>query len=60
VIDTAHAEADRMRDECDQYVDSKLAEFEETLDSALRTVGRGRHQLRSGAGAPDYTADYRR
>ena len=50
-----------MRDECDQYVDSTLAGLEETLNSTLRTVGRGRHQLRSGAGAPDYAApDYRR
>jgi hypothetical protein len=29
VIDAAHAESDRLRSECDEYVDSKLAEFEE-------------------------------
>ena len=31
VIDTAHAESDRLRSECDLYVDNKLAEFEEFL-----------------------------
>ena len=28
LIDAAHVEADRLRGECDIYVDSKLAEFE--------------------------------
>jgi hypothetical protein len=49
-----------MRADCDHYVDTKLAEFEETLGSALRTVGRGRQQLRNGAGVPDYAAEFRR
>ncbi len=43
-----------MRAECDTYVDHKLADLEETLTKTLRTVGRGRTALRSGA-----TADYR-
>ena len=49
-----HAEADRLRGECDIYVDSKLAEFEEHLNSTLRSVNRGRHQLRTAAGVHDY------
>ncbi len=49
-----------MREECDHYVDSKLAEFEETLNGTLRIVGRGRQQLRTGMGMPDYVSDYRR
>ena len=54
LVDTAHAEADRLRGECDIYVDSKLAEFEEYLNGTLRSVGRGRHQLRTAAGTHDY------
>ncbi|PJE20155.1 MAG: hypothetical protein CK431_28570, partial [Mycobacterium sp.] len=40
--------------ECDIYVDTKLAEFEEFLNGTLRSVGRGRHQLRTAAGTHDY------
>ncbi|CKT50486.1 cell division protein [Mycobacterium tuberculosis] len=54
LVDTAHAEADRLRGECDIYVDNKLAEFEEFLNGTLRSVGRGRHQLRTAAGTHDY------
>lgn len=54
ILDSAHADVDRMRAECDSYVDTKLAGLEETLTKVLRTVGRGRTALRSGA-----TADYR-
>ena len=54
LIDGAHAEADRLRGECDIYVDTKLAEFEEHLQGTLRSVSRGRHQLRTAAGTHDY------
>ena len=54
LVDAAHAEADRLRGECDIYVDSKLAEFEDYLNGTLRSVGRGRHQLRTAAGTHDY------
>ena len=54
IIDAAHAEADRMRGDCDVYVDEKLAQFEEILTGTLRSVNRGRHQLRTGAGMHDY------
>ena len=56
LIDSAHAEADRLRGECDIYVDSKLAEFEDFLNGTMRSVGRGRHQLRTAAGTHDYAA----
>ena len=56
LVDSAHAEADRLRGECDIYVDSKLAEFEEYLNGTLRSVGRGRHQLRTAAGTHDYVS----
>lgn len=48
IIDAAQDEADRLRDECDKYVDDRLAEFEDVLTKTLRTVGRGRSALRSG------------
>lgn len=51
ILDEAHDEADRLRDECDRYVDERLAELEDTLTKTLRTVGRGRSALRSGASA---------
>ncbi len=60
LIDTAQADSDRLREDCDRYVDGKLADFEETLHGALRTVGRGRHQLRTGTGVPDYAGEFRR
>ena len=54
LIDTAHAEAYRLRGECDIYVDNKLAQFEEYLNGTLRSVSMGRHQLRTAAGTHDY------
>ncbi len=58
VIDSAHAESDRLRSDCDLYVDTKLAEFEDFLNGTVRSVGRGRQQLRTGSGVPDYASDY--
>jgi cell division septum initiation protein DivIVA len=53
LVDDADTEAERLRRECDGYVDAKLAEFEETLTKALRTVTRGRSQLwRGGPSTP--------
>lgn len=54
VLDAAQDEADRLRDECDRYVDERLAELEDLLTKTLRTVGRGRSALRTGK-----SADYR-
>ena len=48
IVDAADTEADRLRRECDGYVDAKLAEFEDTLGKALRTVTRGRSNLWRG------------
>jgi cell division septum initiation protein DivIVA len=69
ILDATADEAARQRAECDEYVDSKLAEFSDLLSHTLRTVGKGRAHLRgasaissaggitSGNGAPfDYTA----
>ncbi len=55
IVDEAHDDAERLRSECDAYVDSRLADFEDLLSKTLRTVGKGRQQLRSPMGAPfDY------
>lgn len=51
VVDSAHADSNRLRSECDQFVDTKLAEFEESLSQTLRMVSRDRNALRRGAGA---------
>lgn len=51
VVDEAHTESNRLRRECDEFVDSKLAEFEASLESTLRSVSRDRSALRRGAGA---------
>ncbi|MCS5099106.1 hypothetical protein L2U97_13910, partial [Staphylococcus aureus] len=51
LVDEATAESNRLRSECDDYVDSKLAEFEEGLRNVLQTVSSDRSALRRGAGA---------
>ncbi len=45
VRDAAHAESERRREECDAYIDDKMARFEEFLGATLRTVARGREEL---------------
>ena len=57
IIDAAHADSNRLRGECDVYVDDKLAEFEASLSETLRSVGRDRAALRKGAGASGAMGD---
>lgn len=45
VRDAAHSESDRRREECDAYIDEKMARFEEFLGTTIRTVTRGREEL---------------
>jgi len=59
ILDGAHADADRMRNECDTYVDNTLGTLEETLTTTLRTIGRGRTGLRTG-GVADFRDDRER
>lgn len=42
----AQAAAERLKTQADDYVDAKLANFEILLNKVLRTVHRGREQLR--------------
>lgn len=44
-IDTADEEARRLRLECEDYCDQKLASFEIVLERTLKTVGAGRTKL---------------
>ena len=50
IVESAHSESNRLRTECDEFVDAKLAEFETTLSDLLRTVNNDRSALRRGAG----------
>lgn len=44
-IDTAEAEARRLRLECEDYCDQRLASFENILERTLKTVAAGRTRL---------------
>lgn len=46
IREAARQEADRMRAEVDDYVDTKLANFEVALDKTMAAVRRGREKLR--------------
>jgi hypothetical protein len=51
ILAEARAESEEERREADDYVDSKLANFEVVLTKTLGAIGRGRQKLRAG-GAP--------
>ena len=46
IVVEAEEEATRMRDDVDDYVDTKLANFEVVLGKTLAAVERGREKLR--------------
>ena len=46
IVGDAQAEADKLAHQADDYVDAKLANFEILLSKVLRSIGRGREQLR--------------
>lgn len=50
IVESAHADSNRLRSEADEFVDVKLSEFEDSLSGLLRTVTRDRQALRRGAG----------
>ncbi|MDQ1629881.1 MAG: hypothetical protein QOI54_3625 [Actinomycetota bacterium] len=50
----ARGEAETMRDEVDDYVDTKLANFEVALDKTLTAVHRGREKLRGRSPVEDW------
>ncbi|GHE71456.1 hypothetical protein GCM10018785_44680 [Streptomyces longispororuber] len=52
ILAEARRQADEIRAEADDYVDSKLANFEVVLTKTLGSVGRGREKLRGTAPGP--------
>ncbi|KJS59012.1 hypothetical protein [Streptomyces rubellomurinus] len=56
ILAEARAEVEAQRAEADDYVDSKLANFEVVLTKTLGAVGRGRTKLRGDAGV--FEAEY--
>ncbi len=46
VVTEANAESENLKHQADDYVDAKLANFEIIMNKMLRTIGRGREQLR--------------
>jgi vacuolar-type H+-ATPase subunit H len=56
LVDAAE-EARAMRGEVDDYVDTKLANFEVALDKIMAAVHRGREKLRGRSSAEEFGAD---
>jgi hypothetical protein len=48
ITDEAKEKATKMQIEAEDYIDQKLAAFEILLDKTMKTVGKGREQLRGG------------
>ena len=65
IVDAAQAEANRLKNECEDFCDHKLASFEIVLERTLKMVGAGRDKLqgaveagsRSRRGRPEDEAD---
>lgn len=45
IVDAAREEASRLKNECEDYCDHKLASFEIVLERTLKMVGAGREKL---------------
>lgn len=56
ITSDADAEAARMRDQTDDYIDASLARFEQLLASSLETVARGRARVATSRAAVDPAA----
>jgi hypothetical protein len=52
-VDDADAQARRLRLECEDYIDQRLAEFEVVLDRTMATVQQGRQRLQVAYPAPE-------
>jgi cell division septum initiation protein DivIVA len=60
VVDDSKAEAARIRNECDDYCDQRLAQLEAVLERTLGVVGAGREKLRpriDGEPRSEHTTD---
>jgi cell division septum initiation protein DivIVA len=47
LVDQAEADARRLRHECEDYIDQKLAAFEVILERTMQSVQKGREQLQA-------------
>jgi hypothetical protein len=52
VVERARADAARVRSECDDYCDQRLAQLEAALERTMRVVAAGRRKLRPSVGRP--------
>lgn len=59
IVEAAREEASRLKNECEDYCDHKLASFEIVLERTLKMVGAGREKLQGslGTAAADTVAD---
>ncbi len=65
IVDAARDEASRLKNECEDFCDHKLASFEIVLERTLKMVGAGREKLQGSlsgsvpavAGGPDQPDD---
>lgn len=61
ILEEARSEAQRQRDETEQYIDTSLANFEQLLQRTLATVEHGRTRMRAlpdmAGGFPDQPDD---
>jgi hypothetical protein len=54
LVEQARAEAGRLRNECDDYCDKRLAQFETVLERTMGVVAAGRAKLRGPLGDDDH------
>ena len=57
MIAEARAEAQRLRDEVDEYVDTTLANFEQFLTRSLASIERGRDKMHALREIGTYQSD---
>lgn len=53
IVERARGDAARIRNECDDYCDQRLAQFEAALERTMRVVSAGRRKLRPAVARPD-------
>ncbi|MEO7430092.1 MAG: ATP synthase F0 subunit B [Acidimicrobiales bacterium] len=57
IVDAAKDEASRLKNECEDYCDHKLASFEIVLERTLKMVGAGRNKLQGSLGSSGASDD---
>lgn len=56
IVERARGDAARIRNECDDYCDQRLAQFEAALERTMRVVSAGRRKLRPSVARPERAA----